>query len=151
MPTEIIPRLWIGNMNDALNYGLLKNLNVKTVVNCTKDIQFINNDLTNIRVPVDDNLEPQEIENMYKLMNRAVDLIHLSLMSGETVLVHCHAGRQRSAAIIAAYLMKYGGISPVDAIRFIRSKRNIAFFPQVNFKNAIIKYANDLNNLHNIK
>ena len=145
MPTEIIPRLWIGNMNDALNYGLHKNLNVKTVVNCTKDVQFINNELTNIRVPVDDNLDPQEIENMYKLMNRAVDLIHISLMSGETVLVHCHAGRQRSAAIIAAYLMKYGGINPVDAIRHIRSKRSIAFYPQVNFKNALIKYWNDIN------
>jgi protein-tyrosine phosphatase len=30
---------------------------------------------------------------------------------GMPVLVHCHAGRQRSAAVIAAYIMIFEGLS----------------------------------------
>lgn len=143
-PTEILPRLWIGDMMDAGNSGLINDLNITTIVNCTPDVPFINNYLTNIRLAVDDNRQPDQIRLMYENLNRLADRIHLALSNNGTVLVHCHAGRQRSAAVIAGYLMKYGGVNPADAVKYIRSRRSIAFFPDINFRPALVEYWNDL-------
>lgn len=40
-----------------------------------------------------------------------------------SVYIHCKAGRGRSTTILLAYLIKYRGMSPVEADSFIRSKR----------------------------
>ena len=41
------------------------------------------------------------------------------------VLVQCHAGRSRSAAIVAGYLMRAHELSPVDAMARVAAKREI--------------------------
>jgi protein-tyrosine phosphatase len=144
MPTEILPRLWIGDMVDAGNMTLINDLNITTVINCTPDVPFVNAYLNNMRLVVNDNGAPDQIKLLYENMNRFADKIHLALSNNGTVLVHCHAGRQRSCAIVAGYLMKYGGVGPADAVRYIRSKRSIAFFPEVNFRPALVEFWQDL-------
>jgi protein-tyrosine phosphatase len=47
--------------------------------------------------------------------------------------VHCHAGRQRSAAVIAAYIMKYEGLDLTETIRYMRSRKPDVFRPNINF------------------
>ena len=64
-------------------------------------------------------------------------MIHVNLMEKTPVVVHCQAGRQRSAAVIAGYLMKYHGYSLENVIEFIRSKKREAFFPEVNFLDTL--------------
>lgn len=46
-----------------------------------------------------------------------------AICNGERVLVHCQAGRSRSASVIAAYLIKRCGITVDDAINFLKSRR----------------------------
>jgi protein-tyrosine phosphatase len=52
---------------------------------------------------------------------------------GMPVLVHCHAGRQRSAAVIAAYIMKFEGLSLVATLEHMKSRKRDVFFPEANF------------------
>ena len=45
------------------------------------------------------------------------------------VLVHCHAGRSRSAVVVAAYLMLAEGLDPEAAIAAVAARREINVTP----------------------
>lgn len=57
-----------------------------------------------------------------KLM-RGVQFIKIFKDRGESVYVHCKAGRTRSATLVACYLMTVNKWSPNEAYLFMRSKR----------------------------
>ena len=45
------------------------------------------------------------------------------------VLVHCHAGRSRSAVVVAAYLMLAEGLEPEAALAAVAAKREVNVTP----------------------
>lgn len=55
----------------------------------------------------------------------AVDYLGRCVDNGLKVLVHCQAGRSRSVAVVAAYLMKYKNIPKRQALAMIAAKRQI--------------------------
>jgi protein-tyrosine phosphatase len=52
---------------------------------------------------------------------------------GMPVLVHCHAGRQRSAAVIAAYIMKFEGLSLDATLQHMKSRKRDVFSQKLIF------------------
>nr|XP_016476353.1 PREDICTED: dual specificity protein phosphatase 12-like isoform X2 [Nicotiana tabacum] len=64
-------------------------------------------------------LRDMENENLLDSLDACLDFIEQSRKEG-SVLVHCFAGVSRSAAIIAAYLMKTEQLSQEDAIESLR-------------------------------
>lgn len=143
---EILPNLWLGNINSAKNKSFFDDHNINIVLNCTKDIPFYSNYTKNIRISVDDNLEDSEIDKFYLYIEKAVDLLNIELMNNKNILVHCYAGKQRSASIICCYLIKYANMSLLESIEAIKSKRLIVFTPEINFKNALIKFEKKIKN-----
>jgi len=141
---EILPNLWLGNLKAAHSEEFLTNHNITLVVNCSRDIPFFSNTTKNVRISVNDNLKKNEIQRLYNYFSKAVDVIHDNLNDMQTILVHCYAGRQRSASIIAAYLMKYADMRYEEAINIIKSKRAVAFMPGINFEDALIQFQKDL-------
>tara|TARA_B100000925_G_C21944001_1_gene445889 strand:+ start:369 stop:809 length:441 start_codon:yes stop_codon:yes gene_type:complete len=135
MACEIITNLWLGNIIDSRNIEFLKSIDV--VVNCTKNLPFNHNLNKQIRICVDDNLEKQEIVNMYKYLDNITDTINGLLTKGKTIFVHCYAGKQRSATVICAYLMKYLKLGYSESKELIRTKRMIVFTPLTNFDAAL--------------
>ena len=132
----ILPGLWLGNGKSSLDDEFLKKNNIKTVFNCTKDLPFHESIKRRYRVPVDDNLKDEEIRNLQLWSFEVVYKITKEHKQGN-VLVHCYAGMQRSAAVVAMYLISTQGYKPSEAISFLRSKRSIAFYPVANFNKAI--------------
>lgn len=63
---------------------------------------------------------------------KVVPIIHKYIQEGHNVLVHCVAGVQRSASIVAMYLMKYYGFNLEDSVKFIRSRRPVSFYGYLN-------------------
>ena len=57
---------------------------------------------------------------------RAVRLLGDMVVRHPPVLVHCHAGQSRSAAVVCKYFMQMEGDSLGDAMRRITSKRRVA-------------------------
>lgn len=55
-----------------------------------------------------------------------VKFVHEQILAGKEVLVHCKAGRGRSATIVICYLLTHGGMKSVDeAIQFVKARRNV--------------------------
>lgn len=133
----IIPRLWLGDRNSAADGKFLRNNNITVVFNCTKDLPFHSSVTRRYRLPVDDNLEPEEIENMERWAPEAVYKVLAEYNSGRSILIHCHAGMQRSAALMTMTLHVLSG-HPIDGlVEFIQNKRPIAFRPGKNFGKAM--------------
>ena len=56
---------------------------------------------------------------------QAVAFIENSIKEGGTVLVHCHAGRSRSATIVIAYLMAKYGIEFEEVLAYLQKRRSV--------------------------
>ena len=133
---EIITNLFIGGSGAAKNrYGF------SMIVNCTKksDISFPTECKKCIRIGVDDS--PKYHDKLFEFIeeSQVLDKFHNALQKYNKVLVHCFAGSQRSCAVVACYLIKYYKMNVTQAIQYIKNKRPIAFYGDVNFIGAIEK------------
>ncbi len=148
--TEIIPNLWLGDEQGPTDRQFIEKCNIKFIINCSKDLAENKFGIENIRINVDDRpsvSHSEDNEIMYESLESCVDYIHKCIVSnGKSVLVHCKAGKQRSASVIAAYIMKFGEVDIDKAVYYIRTKRPIAFTPMINFLPALKKYMLTLSN-----
>ncbi len=135
----ILPRIWLGNKKAAHDTDFLRTQKISMVVNCTKDIEFSNAPGVHLRmrVPVHDNLEAAEIQNMARWSAEIIYKIVHAWNQGHIILIHCYAGVQRSAAVVAMTLIALRQMTTDSAIKYIRACRPVAFFPAVNFIAAI--------------
>jgi dual specificity phosphatase 12 len=133
----ILPRIWLGNKKAAHDSDFLRSQKISFIVNCTKDIEFSPIVPNRLRVPVHDNLQADEIQNMARWSPEIIYKVVHAYNQGHIILVHCYAGVQRSAAVIAMFLIALRQMTADSAIKYIRACRPIAFFPAVNFMAAI--------------
>lgn len=146
----ILPRLWLGNKHAAADPDFLRENNITTVFNCTKTLPFHDSVIRKYRVPVDDNLEPIEIANLElwstETVYKVIAEYNRGESSGESILIHCHAGMQRSAAVMAMVLIAITNKPADEVMAYIRSRRPIAFFPAANFDKSIRGFERDFMN-----
>lgn len=164
--------LWLGNMKAALDLDFLVDNNISVIVNVTADIPYIheildpemlckkNNNycglrqLETFRIPVFDSLLPHDIYLMEQYLPQVLPFIIQKLYNEKkNVLIHCHAGKQRSAIVVAAllYTLQVKENTPQakskfmnNIINYIIKKRPCAFTYglRVNFKESIENYFN---------
>lgn len=133
---NIVPRLYLSNFYEAKTAP-----NGWYVINCSKDLPMVST--YGMRLPINDDMSPEAFRTMYKALPMIIDRIDNIRNSGGDVLVHCHAGQQRSAAVVAAYLMSKG-MPKDEAIRYVKSKKSDAFFWNVNFDPVLTRYSASL-------
>ncbi len=143
---EVIPRLWLGNRASALSEDWLREHGITTVFNASKDIPFANVARHQYRIPVDDSLEEEDIRNMALWAPEIVYNVLKHYYAGDTILVHCFAGMQRSAAIVAMTLIAMKQMTAEQAIAFVRQRRPIAFHTGVNFERSVKAFESYYNN-----
>ena len=126
---EVVKKLYVGSASALIHKGIFA-----VIVNCTKSLVGVPG---SIRVPIDD--DESECDNLIRHLRETnvLELIHTAISKGQTVLVHCYAGVQRSCAVCACYLIRYHQMTPESAIAFIRSKREVAFDDAPTFLAAI--------------
>jgi protein tyrosine/serine phosphatase len=144
---KIIPRIWLGNKNASMDENFLRQNGIQTVFNCTKDLPFHHTMRRRYRVPVDDNLEEEEIRNMELWSFEIIYKLLLEYKQGNTILVHCAAGMQRSAAVVAMFLMVLTGMKHEDSMMYIKERRPIAFHSSANFLRSIQGFENNMSKL----
>jgi protein tyrosine phosphatase len=106
---EIMPGLFLGNYAASQSSKFIEKNKIRAVVNCSKDIPCKFMDITYLRIPIDDPGYGFAFTNDHKVfLESVVDayrFISTHLESGKNVLVHCHAGMQRSASVVIYCLM----------------------------------------------
>lgn len=75
---------------------------------------------------------PDHTQPGFKDLNEAADFIYQQVLAGKTVYIHCRAGVGRSAAAIAAYLIKYHGYTIEEAVAAVQRSR-----PQATIKKKL--------------
>lgn len=137
---EIVPRLWLGNYHASQDETFLRGNHIDVVVNATKDHPFVPWVEFKYRIAIDDNLQEEEIRNMELWAGEIAFKLIAHYKAGHRILVHCHAGVQRSASAVAFFLIAYKGMKTEEVIPFIKSRRPVAFYPKINFLKAIIGF-----------
>lgn len=161
---EVIPRLYIGPIEASTDFEEIKKKNITIIVNCTKDIDnkfelrllkpieeapsdvqywLMENSyyIKYHRIPVDDNGTDEEVDIFYKHVVELLPQIEYLYQYGKSILVHCLAGNQRSAAFICAFLMYHSNLVYEEAIGLLLQKKpNVFFFgKQINFDKALLR------------
>lgn len=143
---QIYPGLWLGDYHSAVDNDFIKNNNISLIINCTMGIPSIRDkNVKVLRLSVEDN--PSDFKNleiMFLNLPKYTKIIHENLCSGKNILVHCHAGKQRSFAVIVAFFAKYTNLPLDHIIDLIKTKRPIAGSPQVNFYPSLYAFCKEL-------
>jgi len=137
---EIDKNLWLGDCRAALDKDFLESRNIKLVVNLSKNLNFTNLDIQKYRVPIHDNRSHESDVGMINHFPNIYNKMEYHINRNEGVLVHCRAGMQRSATVVALYLMKKYKMNFESTKNLIRGKRCVAFYPVINFIGPIKYY-----------
>ena len=137
---EIMPGLFLGNYAASQSSGFMEKNKICAVVNCSKDIPCKFKDITYLRIPIDDPGYGFAFTNDHKVFLESVADAHRFISShinsGKNVLVHCHAGMQRSASVVIYSLLFAHHITPSGeskrekynaVVAYVQSKRPIIY------------------------
>ncbi|KAG1805354.1 protein-tyrosine phosphatase-like protein [Suillus subaureus] len=119
---EVVPGVWIGDLQSALDVKGLKERNIFSVLTAMRGKVTIHAIFNRYQVNVDDSANEDVLVHFLP----SISFIQNELDKGRGVLVHCMAGISRSATIVAAYLMYSLKLDPESAVDMIRTVRSIA-------------------------
>lgn len=81
--------------------------------------------------------------NMIKDSN-VLERLRDCVLKNKAVLVNCTEGMHRSCTMVACYLMKYENMNVDQTMKFIKSKRSIAFNPVFNLRGVLEMFYNHI-------
>jgi hypothetical protein len=120
----ITDEIAIGNFVDAEDLELLRRERIGSILGLTRTLLGRGPAELGVRalevVPLDDGPG-----NDRRLFLMAVESLARLVRKAGPVLVHCHAGRSRSAVVVAAHLMQTLGVDADEALARVSSKRPI--------------------------
>lgn len=114
--------VWVGAIPLRRDVARLRDAGVRGVVNLCAECQgpvkeYREAGIEQLRIPLVDYTSPPLAD-----VTRCLEFIDSHVSRGETVYVHCKAGRGRSATVVLCWLVSRG-CSPDDAESLLRSKR----------------------------
>jgi dual specificity MAP kinase phosphatase len=136
--SEVIPGLYLGNAHDAEDKNLLKENQIKSIINISTTIPcyYENETLFDYyKLPCNDSCQ----ENILQHFDKTFEYMHKKLCLNENILVHCQGGISRSPSFIIGYLMKYYSKTFDQAYLIVKDKRKI-INPNLNFLAQLTRY-----------
>ena len=151
---KIIPRLWLGDYKSALDIDFLLNNKIDLIINCTPntkffyettDLNLLNSNIVNklrkietYRIPVNDSLLEADFIRMEKYFKIVIPLLlRKYTIENKNILVHCYAGKQRSAIVVAALLKVLSDnnyisvLPPIKQLNLSKYTRNIQQYQNI--------------------
>jgi hypothetical protein len=118
----------VGNYLDAQDIDLLQREAIGSILGLVEVLEGVEPAALGVKeiriVPLVDG-----VGNEVRLFRHAVATLADLLRRCPPVLVHCHAGRSRAAAVVAVHLMSALGVGAEEALALVAAKRAIAVSP----------------------
>ncbi|KAL1946227.1 hypothetical protein VTO73DRAFT_15354 [Trametes versicolor] len=118
---EVLHNLWVGDLPGALDTEKLRAQKIRSVLTASRGRLSVH--LTLGQRQIKSNVDDTDSSDILQYFVPAVIFIQAELDNGHGVLVHCQTGINRSASIVAAYLMVSQGLDPEGALGTIRRVR----------------------------
>jgi len=135
--TRIISHLYLGSKFNAQNPRELRYHEIQTVINVAWEAQRpCSQEFKYLKYHWDD---VPEFDILVE-MDQIVDQIHHEISEGRNLLVHCAAGKSRSASVVIGYLIKYFKMSFGDAYDYVKAYRG-SIEPNQGFVEQLKKYS----------
>jgi len=142
--SEILPgKLYLSDYVAAADISMLQERNITRVISLggmqDHTMYTVHNNNNNVRtisyhfVYIDD----RETEPIHEHFRECIDFIRTG-KEDEAVLIHCYAGKSRSATIVIAYLMDQG-MNYLQAYDFVEKRRN-CIDPNEGFRNRLMDF-----------
>jgi len=148
---EVTNGIFIGNYLTAVGV-VVKQLNVGLVVKCETETARIVRGVKTILVEIeDDKYERSMYSWLVTQITPAVDAIHKFVLenppSRSNILVHCYAGRNRSAFVIGYYLRQCGHSYEhvIELLTAANKHRGVTAIDNSTFLTILKEYNNDDN------
>ena len=144
---EILPHFWIGNLKK--NIIFLKEKKIESIIHLSKNEPFLKcRDIEQIRIPIeyteDCTMDEKNII-LYQHLFDVTDFIHEKIITNKNILLLGYENKQDLDAIITAYFIRFGKLTIVESIRFLKSKKKYVFDPKCIFFFALNKFYNQFN------
>ncbi len=138
---EIFDHLYLGDAGFIYENNLPQ---LDLIINCCPEVTIKYNKL-NIKpdvVYLKFNDDPEESDKLLTILDESkiLNIMHDYISRGKNVLVHCAMGVQRSATIVACYLLKYYKADINTTILHIKHRRPQSFENGVNFAKVLQHY-----------
>lgn len=122
IPSEVIPGLYIGSIGAALNKNFLLENQIGFILTVADNLNNSFPDLFTYKsIEILDTID----FNILNVLDQAFEFIDTAVNSGNKVLVHCFAGKSRSATVVIAYLMKKHSMRLEAALEYLKAKRPV--------------------------
>jgi hypothetical protein len=89
------------------------------------------------------NNSEKDVQKYFDLITstKILETIRQKVLENKSVLVNCSQGMHRSCSMVACYLMKYENMNLENAMKFIKSKRRVAFNPVYKLRGVLELFA----------
>jgi len=138
----IVEGLYLSNIKTARNQEFLKSQNITEVLIAAKKLKMLFSEVNYKRLNLGDGVK----QNIAKYFVESIKFIQDSISQKRNVLVHCQAGRSRSATIVVAYVMLKQNLTFEKALEFVKkqhqhSQPNAGFLEQLKmFEECVVQY-----------
>jgi atypical dual specificity phosphatase len=138
LPTEIIPRLYIGDLCQVENKDVLQALGITHVLSAMGGtVRLPDLPMKHYKISLMD----APFTELAEHLPASTSFLREALRDENArVLVHCFRGVSRSASVVAAFLIAEYGWSTARAVHHVKSKRLIAE-PNFGFVGQLKEYA----------
>lgn len=134
-PTEVVEGIFIGSISSVKSGGMAS---IDAIINLSGRCYETNKAMINI-VMDDTNVDLESLDTYVKKFTIGVAAIEAARKESRSVLVHCAAGINRSATLIAFYLIEQG-YSYDETLRLLSAankKRGVELLTNPTFKSIL--------------
>lgn len=123
---RIDPHVIVGAFPFPGDVAAMRDAGVRAVVNTCEEYagpvaEYQKHGIEQLRIPTTDFTHPRLDD-----VSRAVEFVQQHVQSGDTVYIHCKAGRARSATVALCWLMKYRGLTMEEGqARLLESRPHV--------------------------
>jgi len=119
--TQVLPRLYLGNQEDAEQEEKMMNLGITHIISIVGRGRYSHYCENYMYIPLRDDGSSDLLEQLDRTYNFMVG----SQKPHNKLFIHCKLGQNRSASLVIGFLMRYQQCCLFDAYTYLKQKREI--------------------------